>query len=614
VKHIVTAIGIIILTNGCVPKEETFLTFTGDMVYSFLQKDTTYSEYIKIVDKAGLKGMLSAYGEYTCLAPTNSAFRIYYQSFNHKYNFDSLSMERIDYLAKTHIIESRILTSDLENGVLQRANMNNRYIEVKFSNNEITNSFQILLNNESVIISKDNEVYNGVIQGIDHVLKPSEVQLPELIASNPELSIFSEALQLTDLSDSLRLVEDKSYVREFGFLDIYGKVNGPTPFFKKFGYTAFVENNNTFKANGINSLDDLIAKAEQIYPSDSKYKTDFTNRNNSLNKFISYHLVEKVIYRNKFFYDRNRTEGAELFEFIESMYSNRIMKAESNFRTSAGSIIVLNNGTEQEVVVEENGGNATLNGVYHLVDNLLYYSDDVENMLTNTRIRFDIASLFPELANNGLRCSETGVSGGNAPDEWVMPKNYLKYVKTSTETSLYYLSGPPKGWYAHQADQLMGIGNYDITIRLLPVPPGTYEFRFGYTANSIRSVTQIYFDNKPIGIPLDLRIASADPKIGYILDTETDDNGYENDKMMRNRGYMKGPTSIFNYGPEITQRDYPNAIRRVLGTFTFNDYTPHTIRFRSVLDKSNAQGMLDYFEYVPKNIFNPTTGEPETRE
>src|SRR5665647_1188437 len=66
--------GIFILISlvfvACDPKIDPLYinTYTGELVYSYLKKDTTdsYSEFVKYVDKAGLKGMLSAYGEYTC--------------------------------------------------------------------------------------------------------------------------------------------------------------------------------------------------------------------------------------------------------------------------------------------------------------------------------------------------------------------------------------------------------------------------------------------------------------------------------------------------------------------------------------------------------------------
>lgn len=601
---------------ACTEQTETYTTFEGDMIFSYLEKKPEqYSEFVEIIRKAGLKGMLNAYGSYTCLAPDNNAFARYYSSFGPKFNIDSLSEEQIQYIAKSHIIDTKFKTSELQDGVFPNPNMNRRYIEIKFTNDSVTSNLMIILNGESEIVSRDNEVYNGVVHGINRVLRPSEAQLPELIGSYKELSIFTAALKLTGLNDSLTPIKDPKYVPVNTYKDEYDSYSIPSPPERKYGFTAFVETDEVFKANGINNLDDLIKKAAEWYPGESAYASEFKNRNNSLNKFISYHLIEKIIYRDKFFYKSHATQGAELYEFIETMYPNRIMKVSNR----KGGVLI-NPDSDNEVSVLDVNTNifkttATVNGVFHLIDKIMLYTPEVESVLQNTRIRFDLASMFPELMNNSLRGARAlKMSGG---DRYGFPEGYFKYLKVSKDTRLIYLAGTDdSNWINYQGDELMGLGSYDITMRLLPVPPGTYELRYGYSANAWRSVTQIYVDNKPVGIPLDLRITASNPKIGWLLDSNTEDKGYENDKMMRNRGYMKGPTTFVRYsgGVPTTARDVEGSLRRIIGTFTFTDYEPHYVRFKSVIENRQAQLMMDYFEYVPKSVYNPSSGEPESRD
>ena len=234
-------------------------------------------------------------------------------------------------------------------------------------------------------------------------------------------------------------------------------------------------------------------------------------------------------------------------------------------------------------------------------------------MLQTTRIRFDIVSLFPEMINNNIRASEGYMTKNNGTgDRFGFESGYLSGIKSSSETRLIYMSAKDGQWGAYQADEFHGLGAYDITINLLPVPPGTYELRFGYSAWDGRSITQIYIDGKPVGIPLDLRITADNPKVGSILDAKTDDNGVENDKMMRNRGYMKAPNTVFTQGAVL--RDIPASLRRIIGTFTFTNYSTHTIRYKSVDGSTTKQCEMDYFEFVPKTIFNPASGEPESRD
>jgi len=597
---------LITLGYGCdgeIPNE-SYVTFTGEMVYSYLQKKPeTYSEFIKVIDKAGLKGMLSAYGTYSCLAPNNAAMELYYQSLGANFSFDSLTTDQVDYIAKTHIIPNTYFTIDLVTGAIPTPNMNQRYILINFTTDSI-GKLQIILNSESKIVSKDVKVYNGAVQTLDRVLQPSNAQLPELIASNSNLSIFSSALALTALSDSLRLIEDLSYVPITTFPDISGSGHVPSPEYRKFGHTVLIESNEVFAANNIHNLSDLIAKAAEWYPSGSAYATDYTNRNNSLNQFISYHLINKTINYNNFVYKSNAVPNVTHYEFIESMYPNALMKVNDGM---SGLKINedLDRGVNGVTILSQDAASkdqSSMNGVYHLIDDVLLYTEATQTMLLNTRIRFDISSLMPELTTNGIR----GLSG----KDFCFPQGYLANLKFSKESRLYYL-GPRLNWENYQGDELMGLGSYDLTLRLPPVPPGTYELRYGYNANQFRGVAQIYVDGAPIGIPLDLRIWADNPKIGWLADEFTTDNGVENDKMMRNRGYLKGPITFQsqNGDQKMIARNHKGALRRVIGTFTFENSEPHYIRFKSVLEDPSAQFHMDFIEYVPKNIYGGATAE-----
>jgi hypothetical protein len=110
-------------------------------------------------------------------------------------------------------------------------------------------------------------------------------------------------------------------------------------------------------------------------------------------------------------------------------------------------------------------------------------------------------------------------------------------------------------------------------------------------------------DDVPCGVPLNMNITGTDPSIGYVLPgTELDDPfGYQNDKMMRNRGYMKGPSvyhaasTQFGYAGE-TARFESISLRHILGIYTFSEAGTHKL---SVKGLSGGQFMFDYLEYVP---------------
>ena len=146
-----------------------------------------------------------------------------------------------------------------------------------------------------------------------------------------------------------------------------------------------------------------------------------------------------------------------------------------------------------------------------------------------------------------------------------------------------------------------------------PIPAGTYEVRFGYQPTPGRGVAQLGFDGLPCGIPLDLRIAADDKSnlIGWVKPSDSnldDPYGYENDKMMRNRGYMKGPSNYkcyinmsgWGYNTDVA-RVNAHVLRRILGIYTFDKPGTHIFSVKSVFA---GQFMFDYLEFVPTSLLS----------
>ena len=98
-------------------------------------------------------------------------------------------------------------------------------------------------------------------------------------------------------------------------------------------------------------------------------------------------------------------------------------------------------------------------------------------------------------------------------------------------------------------------------------------------------------------------------------DSEDDDElNAENDKNMRNQGYMKAPqyytiTDGTGENPVRGRGGAYCALRRIVGIYELDANKTYYIRLKSALKKLDSQCFLDYFEYVPNNIYNGT--EPE---
>ena len=620
---------LLFLLQGCYDSDKVgdkFYTFTGNTVGSYLEKDSTdFREFWKAVKKAGLEDLLKSYNIYTCFAPNDSAMHNFYKDKGVS-SLNELSDSTVKYMVYSHLIPDKIyLSTDLVEGALSFTNMNSRYLVVGYkAQGGVVN---IVMNTTSIVVRRDMEVENGVVHTINRVLTPSTASIPTIMGSDERVSLFVEALNETGLSDSLQLIRDNSYVPELNPLSIDGTTICRSPKLKKFGYTVFAESNEIYAAAGIDttSLQGLKNYAKSVYdamyPEDAGI-TDLKNRRNSLNRFIAYHLIDKSISYANFFYQCNMVTDVPLYEFMETFCPNTMFKVSNEI----GGVIVNNDPMRQVVgvtVLPVVSGHVqdTQNGFYYLIDKPLVYDQKVKTMLLNTRIRMDVASLNPEMMTNGIRYEKgndaSGVTG--AQNYYKFPNGYLKNVKfVSPTTRLYYLQGEKStgSWVNYQADEMMAQGQFDFIMRLPPVPAGTYEIRFGYTANTHRAVLQFYVDDdngnmQPRGIPLNMKIAADDPNIGWVSDASTQDDGIEMDKMLRNRGYMKGGTSYLSGAN--TARSWKEAMRRIICTETWNHDGPHYLRFKNVSAELLDQFQLDYFELVPTNVYNNPNGEPEDR-
>lgn len=574
--------------------DDSYYTFTGETVSSYLENHpNTFSVFTKIMKDAGMETLLSVYGHYTCFVPTDSAFNAYFQQQGITY--DNLTDTDKANIVNNHIIRGQsmsYLTRNFSEGALSSANMNNRYIVISYvQGTDSTNT--IMVNKSARIIVPDVDVHNGVVHVIDHVMVPSEESVGNMLETLPKFSIFGQAMKMTHLADSMLESYDMSYVSPYTteYVNVLGYTMH-TLMQKKLGYTIFAEPDSVFKANGINSVEDLIGLAQRYYGTADN--TDYTSRANALNKFVSYHLLNRQMSTNSFLYTGKNTSSYYMdkrFEYYETMLQYRLMEIKGGNKINAqkdGTCVTLN---------EQQSNISAANGYIHCLNNILVYDEDImRNDVLNKRIRFDAYSIAPELTNNNIRWHLSG------NDAYTMPGNYCPGYFTFNDATKFIMWAS-QYWDNYQEDEMSLRGWYDFTVRMLPVPPGTWEIRLGYSPRDWGGLAQVFVDGKIIGIPVDFATKADDPKIGWIKDSQTTDNGDENDKAMRNRGYMKGPASVINFGYQTTLRDNKGCLRKVLDTRTFQEYAPHYFRAKNIQSES-GEFHFDYIEYCPVSLID----------
>jgi uncharacterized surface protein with fasciclin (FAS1) repeats len=573
---------------------ERFATFEDYTVISYLESELErYSEFVKMIRLAGIYDLLGAYGTYTCFVPVNEAVTAYFARLG--IDMQSLEESKLRKLVFNHIIATRIVRSEnFPNGRITVPNMAESFTLLNFS----MGSGSVYVNKSALILARDIDVHNGVVHVVSEVLEPSEIFLNEAIAADKRFGLFTQALELTGLADSLHRLDDPDYVSQPVVSAIYGNTWN-TPALHKYGYTAFVVSDSTFsEVYGVNSIEDLKDFARKtydvMYPADAN-ETDPTKRNNSLNRFIGYHLLNRSQASNEFITDDLQyyfIPDYRICEYIEPICLNTLIEVQLGQSEDVGNVIFnrLNDGTASRIISPDN---QCENGIYHEIDRPLLYSRRVENETLNKRIRIDAISCMPELITNKIR--------GNY--EWyILPQGYTTAYTSTSASQAHYKRD--RSYRALYGDEIILGGKYDFTLRLPAIPPGRYEVRLGFSYAGGRGVAQVFFDGEPCGIPIDMTITGRDPRIGWVADSETEDNGVENDKMMHNRGWMKGPASNLVLQRSISARDYYECLRRVLTTRTFDSATPHYLRIKSVEERGDRELQVDYVDFVPSSVLD----------
>lgn len=598
IKYGFLATALAVTFAGCSDdvNDDSYYTFTGDTVSSYCASSESYSTFASLLSDTGLESVLSTYGHYTCFLPSNDAFDRYFASIGRTYA--DLTDDEKREIVYNHVIKSAAtdyFSEHFEEGSLPESNMNEKYVTISYQQDPAGGGLIIHVNKTSTITEKDIEVHNGVIHVIDNVLTSSEDFLQNVLENSGKFTIFTEALKLTHLNDSTERIIDENYVCPYPSGELRrGETTFKVPTTKRYGYTLFAEPDEVMHQAGINNIEDLKAYATRYYGNEDA--SDYTSRNNALNRFVAYHLLDRQMSTNSFIYTGNCTSAnfmSERKEYYETMYTYRLMEIKSG-----NKINTQRNG--DYVGIDESESNlSAINGFVHSLTSMLVYDSDVmENDVLNKRIRFDFYNVPPELTNNNIRWKLTDMADASG---YVIPNDFCsKHLSFSDETEITMWAS--EAWTNFEADELKLNGWYDFVLRMLPVPPGSYEIRIGYRQESWRGIAQLFVDGEIQGIPRDLRIAGTDPQVGWTPDTGTPSDA-ENDKAMRNRGYMKAPASIWSLNGPKTLRESEYCLRIIIGQFNFQEYGAHYLRGKNVYAPSQ-EFHGDYIEIIPTSLID----------
>ena len=652
-RHLLFVLLTVLILSSCHEEIDTSLryTFRGETVASvLLGSPDLYSDFTYILERSGRLSMLKAYGTYTCFAPTNDAVcrflveqdSIWRESLKPGSKrevwtgitspvLEELSDSMCSVIAGTHILMKKMATFDLGGDVVPERNLCDRYLTLSFDVDE--NLRGVLLINGAQIIEGDQEVENGILHTVGGVLNPSANTLPVQIDDTSFLTIFSDALKLTGLEADMQKYIDQTYKQK----------NETFPRKHYYGYTAFCEPDSVFHACGIYNVSDLYRKSLEWYPDATD--PDFKSADNALYKFMAYHVLNvKLLYTRAVFHDlKGFCMGNQVFNSEVNSYNT--VDREEFFETMQGTMIKISKplscrdvyGTEMllnfsrdcisvdpwQCQCGKTGAYANvhvlnpvdvrnmperypsynqeaLNGTILLIDHPLIYDEDLmAGHVLNQIIRLDVSALIPEVINNNVRwCSNPDFELQYYYNFMYLPYGYSDHVRFYGEgnsTGGFRYLGTSDTYISYENDEWIIDGGGDLALRFPRVPAGTYEIQLAFNTGPTRGIIQYYMDDVATGIPVDMSIMADNPRVGWVLDDNTDDNGMANDKQMKNRGYLKGASSFkVNSGARSARNS--NACLRLVITTKYLSEDVHWIRVKGI----NENGIgLDYFELVP---------------
>ena len=632
-------------------------TFTGETVADFLlNRSDKFSHFITLLKRSDILSLLNTYGRYTLFLPDNAAVEKYLQEQDSIYHatkdtpgfintgitsplFEDLSDSMANVIARTHVVENAIRMAEMGEGALNTRNFNHRFLGINYTVKD--EQYYIMLNNSAAIINGDNIVENGVVHITNKVVAPSQKNVPELIDGCQFFKIFSAALHRTGFRDSIKLEDDNSWNPDlYQFKNIYGNYTY-APETKYYKFTGFIEPDEVFRKNKIYTLDDLTAFAQKWYGTEDKDNP--RSPRNALYKFVAYHFVPRELPHNKIVpyniesnFDLIMPTFIDRYDYFETMQGT-LMKVVKPLSNPEGRETYINynkqespfnsdmhrhldvrvipltefiNMKEEYALFDQMASN----GIVHPIDKILIYNEDeMYGNILNERIRLDSYTLIPELSCNGIRYSKSG--------QYVIPEVYSKKLNIRNGHIVCGLHNFTTTGY--NCDAIGTNGNFDFEITLPPLPPRVYEVRIGmfkfswstHYGHVPASPIQVYIDGKIEGEPfnenyLDYPAYSRTEQTGYVKDELTYDNGVENDKNMRNKGWMKGPMSVYN-GYGIPCRNERYNIRKIITQKYFGS-GKHKIRFRYIGRNTDPHFNFDFLEFVPLYIINDPT-KPEDR-
>ncbi|MCF8358408.1 MAG: fasciclin domain-containing protein [Prolixibacteraceae bacterium] len=430
-------------------------------IMEYIEADSAnkFSDFLEITKKVDMDGILSTRGPFTLFLADNDAFQTYYESKG-KSSYNDFSDDELMQIIRNHVVAAEISTNNFGNGCLSEKNALGDYLVSEFS------GIDIIINKKSTIINRDIEVANGIIHQVDKVIDPVTDGTYTTIKALDEFSIFSKALELAGLKDTLDTNEIP-----------YGVTTA------RVRYTILAVPDSIFNQNGIFSAEDLVARYD-----DGNGNIDETD--NGFYEYMVYHCLEKTYY---------------MTDIMPGIYW--VISRNNYVNFDVGNYFEINPDEEDSIVttfIDRYSNIPTKNGVIHAIDQLLPVQPPVEREFI-----FDTTT-FPELEETDFY----GVDG--SVRNFYDGENGFAKIKWKGDYMQYWCKYQGTG-FVNEDCLTMPEGYWTLEITMPRVTRGNYEVYGYFKKGGNRANVIFYFDGVKVDNVIVLNDAFETAEI-YICD------------------------------------------------------------------------------------------------
>ncbi len=435
--YIKILISIVALTMSCEEDKDLYKKkFTDEsslLITEYLAGNENTEMMVELLEASGKDALLNTYGNYTVFAPTDSAFSMYLSSIG-KSKISDLDESEVNALIDFHVILNLIDIKTKVTGVLGGADTTISGIRHFI---DLSQGFGSIRINKNALITSIVETSNGIVYVMDNVLEPHPNNIYDYLESSGEYTIFTAAIDAVGIKDTLQKVE-----YPFPYSDIDGLVFRPY-------YTLFVEPDDLFKANGINSVDDL---KNSVWNSND---SEATNADEALRDFVNYHLISGQRSTFSFTKEENLTTlGINKSGIIHLDEPTDINIPDPVLNSAMG-----NGGVKLSLM---NSDVSCINGLVHQIQTNILYVNQNYVPTTITRECEDEIIIYPTTDGNWFM-SEDFFYGGRGGLDYTINQQFYASSGSDIGYALAFYPSDNGDWIEFLVRNIVP-GNYQVKI------------------------------------------------------------------------------------------------------------------------------------------------------